>query len=247
VKQQRGFTLIELLVVIAIIAILAAILMPVFAKAREKARMASCQSNLKQIGTAMMMYSQDYDEKYPNGRVFHGHPTRPGPCDCDGGPNGGCNFTWKAAIAPYLKNKDVFKCPSNPVNNSRDEGWRWSDTTVSYALNGNRFNTDPNAPPLKLASIDKPAQTIMVLESTWECADLGNWVVGNCGFCNWGQGFYTHLSYPGPGGQTNWLYADGHVKAKSVARTVDPWVQNDWGSNPNVVDGCVFPICAFYG
>ena len=65
-RQREGFTLIELLVVIAIIAILAAILFPVFAQAREKARQTSCTSNLKQQGTAMMMYAQDYDESYPS-------------------------------------------------------------------------------------------------------------------------------------------------------------------------------------
>ena len=68
-QNKRGFTLIELLVVIAIIAILAAILFPVFAQAREKARQASCQSNLKQIGIAFKMYVQDYDEKWPSNHV----------------------------------------------------------------------------------------------------------------------------------------------------------------------------------
>ena len=91
-SKRRGFTLIELLVVIAIIAILAAILFPVFARARENARKANCQSNLKQIGLGFSMYAQDYDERLFGARVpFEG---------------------WTGAIMPYVKNTGVFGCPS---------------------------------------------------------------------------------------------------------------------------------------
>lgn len=95
----RGFTLIELLVVIAIIAILAAILFPVFAKAREKARQASCLSNLKQVGLAFAQYCTDHDGRYP---VYH---------DERGGiyPNG---LWWHQVIQPYMKNAQVLQCPS---------------------------------------------------------------------------------------------------------------------------------------
>ena len=94
----RGFTLIELLVVIAIIAILAAILFPVFARARENARRASCSSNLKQIGLGLIQYSQDYDEKYPYSRT-----------DPDPAP-------WQTKIFPYVKSSQLFACPSNTGN-----------------------------------------------------------------------------------------------------------------------------------
>src|SRR5947199_3363258 len=92
---RRGFTLIELLVVIAIIAILAAILFPVFAQAREKARQTSCLSNQKQLGTAMSMYLQDYDERFPNWRTIV--PVTP--------DNHTGKITWVENMPPYSKNK----------------------------------------------------------------------------------------------------------------------------------------------
>src|SRR4051794_8416492 len=108
-RQRRAFTLIELLVVIAIIAILAAILFPVFAQAREKARAATCQNNLKQIGTATGMYVQDYDETFP---AWPQNPTRqvarPDGTIYDG------RVVWPILYMPYVKNQQVFICPSDP-------------------------------------------------------------------------------------------------------------------------------------
>jgi prepilin-type N-terminal cleavage/methylation domain-containing protein/prepilin-type processing-associated H-X9-DG protein len=100
-RTRHGFTLIELLVVIAIIAILAAILFPVFARARENARRSSCQSNLKQIGLGIMQYKQDYDEKFPDqGGVSSADPN---------------NFGWAYAVQPYVKSEQLFQCPSDSV------------------------------------------------------------------------------------------------------------------------------------
>src|SRR5258708_17920709 len=99
---SRGFTAIAFIVVIAIIATLAAILFPVFAQARESARSISCLSNMKQMGLAVRMYADDYDETFPNIRLYEGT----GNC---------CNqdLIWKNVVQPYIKNKQIFACPSN--------------------------------------------------------------------------------------------------------------------------------------
>jgi prepilin-type N-terminal cleavage/methylation domain-containing protein/prepilin-type processing-associated H-X9-DG protein len=100
-KKRFGFTLIEILVVIAIIAILAAILFPVFARARENARRASCQSNLKQLGLGIKMYTQDYDERVPPieiNAIADADATHP--------------YGWADAVQPYLKSTQIFQCPS---------------------------------------------------------------------------------------------------------------------------------------
>jgi len=111
--NRKGFTLIELLVVIAIIAILAAILFPVFGRARENARRASCISNLHQIGLGFMQYTQDYDERLPYGKIN----------DTEGNAIEGTQ--WNTSIQPYLKSTQVLRCPSDAV-----------DRTTSYAENG---------------------------------------------------------------------------------------------------------------
>src|SRR3712207_3080762 len=98
-KRVKAFTLIELLVVIAIIAVLAAILFPVFARARESGRQSNCGSNLKQLGMAFIMYQQDNDERN---------------CPCIVSRNGVTAYCWPPVIDPYIKNRGVFSCPSRP-------------------------------------------------------------------------------------------------------------------------------------
>ncbi len=113
--SKHGFTLIELLVVIAIIAILAAILFPVFAQAREKARGISCVSNQKQLGTSVMMYAQDYDETLPSGMTFEWQP-------------------WPQVVEPYIKNYNVLRCPTD--SDAQKNGDPWGGLPMSYAANG---------------------------------------------------------------------------------------------------------------
>ena len=105
VQRRSGFTLIELLVVIAVIALLAAILFPVFARARENARRSSCQSNLKQMGIGVMQYVQDYDEYYPYGQ-------RPKETSDPNAPWVNSIYFWPNMIQPYIKSEQVFSCPN---------------------------------------------------------------------------------------------------------------------------------------
>ena len=146
-RSSRGFTLIELLVVIAIVAILAAILFPVFARARENARRTSCISNMKQIGLAFLQYTQDYDEAYP----LSSYPT--------------ASVSWTVGAAPYMKSTQLFRCPSDsravwnapaalPTNNYY---------TTSYVLNAWMAGTSRFA---KLPAVQSPAQVVFLSEAS---------------------------------------------------------------------------------
>ena len=143
--KRTGFTLIELLVVIAIIAILAAILFPVFARAREKARQTSCLSNVKQLTLAVMMYTQDYDEAYP-GYHFTGSPT-----DSD---------QWFEVIAPYVNNDQIFICPSAK---SRNPGYGWNYRFISYGTHS--LTSVVGDPITLLGTIVYPAETVLMADS----------------------------------------------------------------------------------
>jgi prepilin-type N-terminal cleavage/methylation domain-containing protein/prepilin-type processing-associated H-X9-DG protein len=137
--MRRGFTLIELLVVIAIIAILAAILFPVFARAREKARQTTCLSNHKELALALLMYAQDYDETMPRYYV-----TYPGV----NGPLGYVHTRWHEMVQPYVKNWNLVQCPSNKFTSARDPN--------SYGMNAHYFYTFRI-----LAEIEKPSELIL--------------------------------------------------------------------------------------
>ncbi len=150
--RRDGFTLIELLVVIAIIAILAAILFPVFAKAREKARQTSCLSNVKQIALSTMMYAQDYDETLPF-RYFStgvsGSVHYPG-----GGTSSG--MIWPMPVYPYVNNIQIFNCPSYK--------YKWNGNYTGLAAYGISNHIDGHS----LADIGKPAETILLADSYCE-------------------------------------------------------------------------------
>ena len=188
-RKPSGFTLIELLVVIAIIAILAAILFPVFAQAREKARQASCLSNEKQIGLAILQYNQDYDEMMPVNLLIP-PPTPPA--------TGSQRTTWIAACYPYMKTMQIWRCPNmvdatsggNSIWNTTGSTigsipWRNTSIWEAYGYNVDFMNqaqgdcsdystTTSSGPPTPLAKISKPASTVMVVGMAIQAGSILN-------------------------------------------------------------------------
>jgi prepilin-type N-terminal cleavage/methylation domain-containing protein/prepilin-type processing-associated H-X9-DG protein len=199
VRTRHGFTLIELLVVIAIIAILAAILFPVFARAREKARQSSCQSNLKQIGLAWAMYAQDYDERIPRGSGYIAVGTAADPP----GTNTiyGLAGEWYITCAPYIKNEQIFNCPSSPYTNWSSGGTTGGTFGVGYSRN-TWLSADA------LATILEPAYLIVLTDGRnnycrWYCpAELNNPATNT----NYAWSYNRHND------GANYLFLDGHVK-----------------------------------
>jgi prepilin-type N-terminal cleavage/methylation domain-containing protein/prepilin-type processing-associated H-X9-DG protein len=188
--NRSGFTLIELLVVIAIIAILAAILFPVFAMVREKARQTACLSNQKQLGLAMFQYVQDADEMFPVG-LINGGPM------AVGGAFKGTGAGWAGAISPYIKAPDMLKCPDDPTTSPAQGVY-----VCSYSLN--RY-----LPAQSLAYLVSPSTTVEMFEvkndtaiisSTTENAlNHNSWIVSSVGN-GWVYMPWTNASACGYGG-----------------------------------------------
>ncbi|HLK60520.1 MAG TPA: DUF1559 domain-containing protein [Chthonomonadaceae bacterium] len=234
-SRRTGFTLIELLVVIAIIAILAAILFPVFSQARAKARQTSCLSNFKQVGLSILMYNQDYDETMPpwdNGRVFS--------------DDWQTEFYWPQLVVPYIKNWQIFACPED--GNAHDsfylQQFRYPANTTGLQLEHARalytdfgYNFHAMSPidysmgiyPIyrgtALAAIGQPSATILGVDSNFSepysrsntqaginyvwTPEINPWILtGN-------SPWYGYVA-PRHSNQANVAFADGHTKSKTI-------------------------------
>jgi prepilin-type N-terminal cleavage/methylation domain-containing protein/prepilin-type processing-associated H-X9-DG protein len=245
--KKRGFTLIELLVVVAIIAILAAILFPVFAQAREKARQTSCQSNLQQIGKALQMYSADFDERLCPARTT--------------GQIGVINSyewqrtgTWDHLAQPYIKNSNVFRCPSWDVTVPTPGAGTFTDWPLTYGMNYRLTQFSPtileDSPHLwfdsvSISAIRRPAETVYVTDNVFvlnsNAMPLHNedprlWITRTR---SWNPAGIVRFPNDPPGGyplyvndpwrpapihndSTDVLFLDGHVKAIRTEQLVNP-------------------------
>jgi prepilin-type N-terminal cleavage/methylation domain-containing protein/prepilin-type processing-associated H-X9-DG protein len=235
--KRRAFTLIELLVVIAIIAILAAILFPVFAKAREAARGATCKSNLKQILTASLMYSQDYDEVYVTS--WPGYNVN------------GTAVYWMGLILPYTKNVGIYRCPSHnlaaePVpQNPQYTGYGHQHNNIGWV----GYSTST------LADVRSPAETIFYSDvgrytNDWAGflanRDSENFSLGTTG-ANYTRRYEDCPPCPAPraccadattvvnrhSGVCNVGFCDGHVKAVRVSKFTDVFPDQTQRGGPN--------------
>lgn len=243
--KRKGFTLIELLVVIAIIAILASILFPVFSRVREKARQASCMSNLKNLGLALRMYSQDYDERLPASDARGQGGPWPNPA-------GGCNFVslcgWAYQAMAYIKSEQVLLCPNygigNFVRTTHPESW-----LTSYWFSNPLINAHE-------AEIAFPANKVML----YDCLPYHE--------SSLRLDFRFHQmnsNNPKPGWTEIITFADGHAKLMNMTNSIgapfscgaSPGVVNKWNLNtgwherwrqtPQPTDCATDPSPAFVG
>ncbi len=273
-QKMTGFTLIELLVVIAIIAILAAILFPVFAKAREKARQTTCESNMKQIGLAVLQYNQDNDEVMPS--ATYGNPS-------------GCwtYYSWRFAIYPYIKATGVYTCPSNTNINldylstsdctnklygiGTGSGGGLIDDYVANANNGRSSNyggvrqypgfctgncNNPGDGPIgntvqssaSGSDFNTAVSTVPLISSPAQCIMFLEEAPGHQqDYLDISNSGFTGQLYAGHTENTNYAFCDGHVKSMTPYNTLCKADGGTSSTNLWTKDGYCFTDCTSDG
>jgi prepilin-type N-terminal cleavage/methylation domain-containing protein/prepilin-type processing-associated H-X9-DG protein len=262
---RKAFTLIEILVVVAIIALLAAILFPVFARARENARRASCMSNLKQLGLGLMQYIQDYDGTYPS-VCFGDGCTDPGFSKTY---NNG-RYKWMDAIYPYVKNEQVYDCPSAPLpyRNAANTAtlspytfrtpYHFGSYGANYAYHNypigtvtcesGLFRSSPeiaNEPAVKDSQLEAPATTV-ALTDTYAFSNFYPWMTNGGGVdvstVATGSTGNRRLSDVEERhlGTVNVLWADGHVKSVKLDLLATRGTSNYYGSGSSLVPAATY-------
>jgi len=241
-RRVQGFTLIELLVVIAIIAILAAILFPVFAKAREKARQGSCLSNLKQLILGFEQYCSDYDETYPAIAFGAGWPWTVWPAPPPGTGNDGWSRVFSVAVAPYIKNIQILECPSDSI------GDRWGGSNgMSYGYNEYMYNFNQGwSKQASITSSPMGVAGVSMLVENFSSGIYMDWEGGGPGpidgmnrirYGGWSPWRPHHEG-------TNIAYCDGHAKFMPKNAIVSYRLPSGWTDNrqrPIVWPGATAP------
>jgi prepilin-type N-terminal cleavage/methylation domain-containing protein/prepilin-type processing-associated H-X9-DG protein len=232
-NQRRGFTLIELLVVIAIIAILAAILFPVFARAREQARKTSCLSNTKQLGTAILMYAQDYDEQLPSATFANA------PAGLWGTPDWN-SYGWSyifVQFAPYIKNTQIFTCPSATPNMVGPANARYD---MSYGYSEYVYNAGYGYNKLAVLGTNYGVAQIAILADCRFAGIFNDWDSGATGgttkypLTNLARVALANNNNTPRHDGSNFGYADGHSKWVPLGHIVCPAPSGSQGEFPIV-------------
>ena len=220
-SRQTGFTLVELLVVIAIIGLLAALLFPIFARARERARQTTCVSNLRQLGQAFTLYAQDYDERLPEqwlGRTKDDLNTL------------AVSTAWETYINPYSKSKEINRCPSDTLSGAI----KVPGTTITLFSS---YATAWNVMGQPLSVVPASAMTVLLVEN-WQNDNLTdvNWLVQQLGKKSFTP--EEDIVYEQPdfrhNGTGNYLFLDGHVKGMAGPNPTFP----GYSKGPNGAARC---------